>query len=489
MIGHAAEIPESRAASDPGGRCISGASASWTNAEFADQVRLASGRLATLGIGAGDVVAAILPNGTELVILMFAVWSRRAILTPVNPVLTPDEVGYQLSDSAAKIVVTDEVSAGKVLQLSITSLTTAMFQSVAPHRTTTDTGELHDLALLVYTSGTTARPKGVQLSHANISAMANVWMDWLEITPADRCLLVLPLFHVNGIMVSVVGPLWAGASVAIEPRFDVNTFWDVVARERPTYFSAVPAILSALTALPADTGADASSLRFAGCGAAPASAELLASFEGRYGVPVVEGYGLTECTVAATIMPLHGPAKPGTVGVPLPGIDVALVDEDGNFIDGPAGEVVIRGETVMRGYLGRPDETAKVLRDGWLHTGDIGYFDPHGYLVISDRLKDMVIWGGENISSTEVERALTAHPRVRSAGVVGRPNERFGEEPVAFVVVSPGPPVSPSELIEFCESRIARFKAPRDVWIVEALPQNSVGKTLKSSLRARVLKE
>jgi acyl-CoA synthetase (AMP-forming)/AMP-acid ligase II len=341
-----------------------------------------------------------------------------------------------------------------------------------------------DLALLIYTSGTTGRPKGVMLGHGNVVAMAAIWIDWLKVTAADRCLLILPLFHVNGIMISVVGPLLAGASVAIGPRFDAETFWDVVERERPTYFSAVPTVLNALTALPSSYRPDTSSLRFVGCGAAPASAELLGTFEERYRVAVIEGYGLSECTVAATINPPDGPRKPGTVGPPLPGLEVAVVDPAGSPVPGGTpGEVVIQGPTVMRGYLGRPEETERTLRGGWLRSGDVGYLDDDGYLVLTDRIKDLVIWAGENISPKEIEDVLFTHPAVLEASVVGRPHPTYGEEPVAFVVLRRGEACDAATLAEHCRARLAKFKVPREIRFEPSLPTNPVGKVMKGPLR------
>lgn len=482
MTLHAAAIPEHRAAQDPHGRCLSSAIEQMTNSDFAVSVRSAARCLGELGIGTGDVVAVIAPNSIDLVVLMFATWRCRATLTPVNPVLTSDEVAHQLTDSGAALVVTAQDVLGAPDEgppwVGFDDLLSASTRVIEE-----PTYALDDLALLIYTSGTTARPKGVMLTHDNVAAMAEAWIDWLEVSERDRCLLVLPLFHVNGIMVSAVGPLWAGASVAIEPGFVADTFWSVVERERPTYFSAVPPILSALATLPADVVPDATSLRFVGCGAAPASANLLDAFETRYGVSVVEGYGLTECTLAATINPLDGPRKPGTVGCSLPGIEVAILQEDGRVGPDGTGEILVRGRTVMRGYLGQPEASRLALRGGWLHTGDIGHLDDDGYLAISDRIKDLVIWGGENISSSEVERVLVAYPDVRLASVVGRPHERYGEEPVAFVVPMPGATVETDRLLEFSAQRLARFKIPREVWVVPTLPTNAVGKVLKGPLR------
>src|SRR6185312_2983900 len=235
------------------------------------------------------------------------------------------------------------------------------------------------LALLIFTSGTTGVPKGVMLDHANLGAMPDMRRQTLHIGSTDRCLLILPLFHVNGIVVSVLMPLLAGASVIITEKFDPQTFFETVEHHRPTFFSGVPTIYTMLAALPDEVVPDTSSVRFAICGAAPASAELLARFEQRYGFPLIEGYGLSEGTCASTINPPDDP-RAGTVGTPFPGQRIRIVDAAGNDVAlGSDGEVLIAGPNVMRGYLGRPADTARTVVDGWLHTGDIGHLDADGY--------------------------------------------------------------------------------------------------------------
>jgi acyl-CoA synthetase (AMP-forming)/AMP-acid ligase II len=342
------------------------------------------------------------------------------------------------------------------------------------------------LALLIYTSGTTGRPKGVMLDHASISATAALIGGWFEMTPETRCLLVLPLFHVNGIMVSVVSPLLAGGSAVIAERFQAATFWATVEQVRPTFFSAVPTIYALLVSRPGDQP-DTRSLRFVICGAAPMPRPLIGEFEERFGVPVVEGYGLSECTVACTLNPLHGARKAGSVGLALPGIDVAVADAAGQLLPaGQAGEVVVRGPNVMRGYLGRPQETADVLRGGWLHTGDVGRLDEDGYLTLVDRVKDLIIRGGENIYPKEIEDVLHTHPAVLEAAVVGQPDPVFGEQPAAFVTLRPGFDVTPEDLIEHSRLCLARYKVPREVHIEETLPKNAVGKIAKPVLRQRL---
>ncbi len=342
------------------------------------------------------------------------------------------------------------------------------------------------LALLIYTSGTTGRPKGVMLDHANLSATAELIIAWFEMTPETRCLLVLPLFHVNGIMVSVVSPLLARGSTFIAERFHAASFWATVEQVRPTFFSAVPTIYALLASRPG-ARPDTRSLRFVICGAAPMPRQLIGEFEQRFGVPVVEGYGLSECTVVCTLNPLHGVRKAGSVGLPMPGIDVGVVDDTDQLLPaGQAGEVVVRGPNVMRGYLGRPDESAQVLRRGWLHTGDVGRFDDDGYLTLVDRVKDLIIRGGENIYPKEIEDVLYAHPAVLEAAVVGQPDPVFGEQPVAFVTLRPGFSAIPEDLTGHCRRSLARYKVPCEVYIEETLPKNAVGKIAKPVLRERL---
>ena len=468
---HVAALPDHRAAEYPHGPCLADDTTTLDNAAFAARVRAAASVLHKHGVRPGDVVAVVLPNRVELVVTLFAAWRLGASVTPVNPALTDDEARYQLNDAGARVVVGD------------TALATVDVAELA------DGGEdpgLHaaedPLALLIYTSGTTGRPKGVMLSHANIRAMTSMIIAGLDLGPHDHSLLILPLFHVTGIVVSVLSPLLAGGRATVAGRFRAETFFEVVERVRPTYFSAVPAIYAMLTSLPADTHPDLSSLRLVVCGAAPMPAELIARFEQRFGVPIVEGYGLSEGTCASTMNPVAGPRKPGTVGRPLPGQQVALMDADGRFVDGP-GEVVVKGPNVMRGYLNRPAETAATIVDGWLHTGDVGRFDEDGYLVLVDRIKDMIIRGGENLYPKEIENALHAHPAVLEAAVVGAPHPVLGEVPVASVALHAGAHVTVEKLLAHCRQRLAKIKIPTRLTIVDALPKNAVGKIDKPALR------
>jgi long-chain acyl-CoA synthetase len=322
------------------------------------------------------------------------------------------------------------------------------------------------------------------LDHANLAAMCDMTRAGLGITAADHSLLILPLFHVNGIVVGTLTPLLAGGRVTVAGRFSPKTFFGLVERIRPTYFSAVPAIYAMLTSMPEAATADTSSLRLVVCGAAPMPAELIARVEDVLGVVLVEGYGLSEGSCASTLNPYDGVRKPGTVGLPLPGQEVRVVDQIGSPVpQGERGEIVIRGANVMRGYLNRPEDTARTIVDGWLHTGDVGVFDEDGYLQIVDRIKDMIIRGGENIYPKEIETALYSHDGVLEAAVVGRRDEVLGEVVVAYLAVRPAAAVTVEELEALCAERLAKYKRPVAIEILGELPKNAVGKIDKAALR------
>ena len=452
-----------------------------TYAEAARRVEAVAEQFAAAGVGRGDVVAVMLPNQVELLLGLMAAWRLGAAATPVNPVFTPNEAGYQIADSDAKLLLASDANADYgVPVLTADDLATSPAGTLpAP-----DTGP-GDLALLIYTSGSTGRPKGVMLDHANLVAMGASLGEAMNLGADDSCLLVLPLFHVNAILVSCLAPMMTRGRVTILARFAPGSFLAAVSRYRPTYFSAVPTIYARLAELPPEQLGDCSSVRFAVCGAAPVSRELLHTSESRFGFPIIEGYGLTEGTCASTVNPLDGGRKPGTVGVALPGQRVATMRADGSLASvGEAGEVVISGANVMRGYLNQPEATAAAIVDGWLHTGDVGVLDADGYLTIVDRIKDMIIRGGENIYPKEIESVLGRHPAVLEAAVIGAPHELYGEVPVAYVVTYPDSPVPADELLALCRDNLTKIKIPAAIHIVPELPKNAIGKTDKPALRA-----
>jgi long-chain acyl-CoA synthetase len=440
-------------------------------------------QLAGYGVGPGSVVAVMLPNRVELLVVLVAAWRLGAAATPINPMFTAHEADYQINDADAVVVVNSgpDAPTGGRPRISVDEL----------RRTRRDDRDLpgavtepDDLALLIYTSGSTGRPKGVMLSHGNIGAMAAMMAEHLKITGDDHCLLILPLFHVNAICVSFLTPIAVGGQLTVLQRFQPLDFLAAIEQYRPTYFSAVPTIYSHLVSQPDDVVADTSSIRFAICGAAPVSTELLAATEERFGIGLVEGYGLTEGTCASTANPLDGVRKAGTVGVSLPGQRVELMAPDGTLVPvGERGEVVIQGANVMQGYLNRPEATADALGDGWLHTGDVGILDAEGYLRIVDRIKDMIIRGGENIYPKEIETVLHGHPDVLEAAVVGTPHPVYGEVPVALVAPYPGRLLEIDELLALCRTKLTKIKVPVAIHVVDAIPKNPVGKPDKPAIR------
>jgi len=451
--------------------------------QFELRVAAVAEQFAELGVGHGSVVAIMLPNRIELLTAIVAAWRLGAAATPINPVFTATEAEYQITDADADLVIVADASVSsagrpKLVVDDLRISTTA--QPPAPVTTESD------LALLIYTSGSTGKPKGVMLSHSNVSAMASMMDQALKLSSDDHCLLVLPLFHVNAICASFLATMLGGGQLSILSRFHPVEFMQAIEKLRPTYFSAVPTIYMHLLALPAEFQADTSSIRFAVCGAAPASEELLRGFEDRYGIPLLEGYGLTECTCAATANPLDGERKVGTVGIALPGQTVAIMGPDGVLLPtGERGEVVLKGDNIMQGYLNRPEATAETLGDGWLHTGDVGILDEDGYLRLVDRIKDMIIRGGENIYPKEIETVLQHDPAVIEAAVVGQPHPVYGEVPVAYVALHPERTTTPESLRESCAEHLTKIKVPVTITILEALPKNPVGKIDKPTLRTQ----
>ncbi|WEK62551.1 MAG: AMP-binding protein [Candidatus Microbacterium colombiense] len=476
---HFATLPHARAAEAPDAPSLRDDSLELSNADLRARVDAAAVALHRAGVGPGGVIAVALPNRVELIVALFAAWRLGAAVTPINPVLGEKEAAYQVADAGAVLVVSDDDR-----DLGVPRLPVAALAAVSGEDTPSATLSASDTALLIYTSGTTGSPKGVMLTHANLDAMTDSFAQWFELGADDHSLLVLPLFHANGIVLGTLTPLRAGGQVSITGRFSRDRFFADVERLRPTYFSAVPAIYALLSSLPEDVRPDTSSLRFAVCGAAPMPAESIERFERRFDVTIVEGYGLSETTCASTINPLHGVRKPGTVGLPLPGQAVAVVGEDGAALpSGEVGEVVISGPVVMAGYLGRPEETERTIVDGWLRTGDLGRFDADGYLQIVDRIKDMIIRGGENIYPKEIENALYAHDDVSEAAVVGAPDPVLGEIPVAFVALRPGATATGDTLGVHVRGILSAFKCPVRITLLDELPKNPVGKIDKPALR------
>ena len=466
----------------------------WSYAQLAERVAQVAAGLRARGVGEGDVVGVVLPNSPHYLEVWWAILWLGATFNPVNPALTAREAAGILSDSGAICVVcTPESAAGLeehradlpalreiVVADGEDPLTSLRGDGTVAEPATIDADAL---AALVYTSGTTGRPKGAMLTHANL--LANAWQlgEPLPVGRGDVMGMVLPLFHVNAQVVTTVIPMFLGAQVAMWERFSASQFWSEVARFEPVTFSAVPTMLAALLHAPGADEAQTNTLRFVICGAAPLSPALFRRFEEKFGLRILEGYGLTEGTCCSTINPFIGPRKIGSIGIATRGQEVRILDDSGAPAPpGKPGEVCVRGPNVMKGYFRRPDANAETLRDGWLHTGDVGYRDEDGYFFLVDRKKDMIIRGGENIYPREIEDVLLEHPGVKEAAVVGRPDEVRGEEVHAVVALKPGTEVA--ELQEHCRGRLAAFKVPSSWEVLPDLPKTSTGKIDKKPLRA-----
>jgi long-chain acyl-CoA synthetase len=452
-----------------------------TGAELAARVAARARALAEAGVRPGDRVAILLPNSLACVESLLAVAYAGAAAVPVNARWTPVEIERLLADAEPRVLVTTAERAATLDAVAHRPPVLAPDAAVArgPLPAPPAPG---DVALILYTSGTTGRAKGAMLTHANLAWDAGRIVEWLGLGPDDRVLTVMPLFHANAIVIGTLVPLLAGGSAVIGERFRAAAFWASVARHRPTTAGTVPTML-ALLLTEAETPADVTSLRFLLTGSAPVPADLLLAFERRFGVPVIEGYGLTECTCRATFNPVDGRRRPGSCGLPLAGLRVVDA-EDRDVPPGAVGEILVAGPHVMSGYFRNPDATAVALRGGWLHSGDLGRVDADGFVHVVGRSSEMIIRGGENVYPREIEETLLAHPAVAEAAVVGAPDAVYGEVVAAFVVPRPGAALDAAEIARWCAGRLADFKRPARITLAAELPKGPTGKILKTALRA-----
>jgi fatty-acyl-CoA synthase len=453
--------------------------------------------LLRLGLRRGDRVASLTGNRPEHVELFFACAKAALVLAPLNWRLAPAELAYQIANAApAALFVEPEwdpladaalaAAAARPRRLSLARAALDTFAEPAetpPRNAPADDDDL----LLLYTAGTTGRPKGARLTHRNCF-WTNLSLDrTADLSAMDVVLQVLPQFHVGGWNVQPLLAWWKGATVVLEPRFDPARALELIERRRITTMMGVPATYLFMAGEQGFADADLSSLRRAIVGGAPMPEPLLRTWRDR-GVEIVQGYGLTEASPNVLCLPPEEATRRlGWAGKPYPHVDVALADPaSGALIDGRgSGELVVRGPGVFAGYWRDPEGTRAAVRDGWLHTGDIAERDTEGFYRIRDRLKDMYISGGENVYPAEVEAALHEHPAVADAAVIGVPDERWGEVGLAIVVPRPGATVDEQDLLAHCRGRLAAFKAPHAVHVAEALPRSASGKLLKRELRER----
>jgi long-chain acyl-CoA synthetase len=476
------------------------------SAELAGRARRVAGGLADLGVAPGDRVVVLMANCPEVLITYNAVWRAGAVVTPVVFLVAPAELHHILVDSGAVAVVTTGELLGTVMAAAegAPALRHVMVAGVdtAPNSAeigprVLDFGELESaeerprverddrqLAALMYTGGTTGRAKGVALCHDNLWSCAKSAWETSYVPGLTRSLLPLPLSHAYGMIVTVVGMHATEPGLAIVQRWFNPGQWVSLARQwRAERSALVPAMVQMLLGEPLED-ADLSSLRYISSGAAPLSMDVLREFERRVpSAEILEGYGCTETSAVISSTP-PGRRKLGSVGIPIAGCTVRIVgDDDAPLAAGEDGEICVQSPFVMMGYWNAVEETAAVLRGGWLHTGDIGHVDTDGYLYVVDRKKDLILRGGFNVFPRDVEDVLLAHPQVAMAGVVGRPDERLGEEVVAFISLRPGATVAADELIAFARSHLAPTKYPREIRLVDSVPLTSVGKLDRKALR------
>lgn len=463
-----------------------------------EQCRLLGRALAARGLGPRSRVAIVLPNGPEMATAFLGV-AAHAACAPLNPAYTASELRFYLEDTRAEAVVVRHGEDGPIRDVA-RELGLALLEVESDPAAPAGRFELRtsappvtsgprlpspdDVALILHTSGTTARPKIVPLSQRNLAASASNIARWLALQPSDRCLNVMPLFHIHGLVAALLASMAAGASVVCTPGFDERRFFEWVAAFEPSWYTAVPTIHQSVLAQGARYRELAPQHRFrlVRSSSAALPPAVFAALEQLTGAPVVEAYGMTEASHQMASNPLHGPRKPGSVGVPA-GVEIALMDAAGTVLPpGATGEIVIRGPGVTAGYERNDEANAKAFHDGWFRTGDQGRFDDDGYLFIAGRLKEIVNRGGEKVSPREVDEALLEHPDVAQAAAFAAPHPTLGEDLVAAVVLRPGAAVDEPALRRFLFDRLADFKVPSAIAFVEAIPKGATGKVQRTSL-------
>ena len=450
--------------------------------------------LVAQGVRPGDRVVVMLPNCPEVMQAYAAILKLGAVVVPVVFLLGAREVRHILEHSEARLLITSPELAdraegwpGRVVLVGGEAPGALGWNALVTGRPDTfDTVDRQpdDIAVVLYTAGTTGQPKGVALSHRNLTFNARAAASLYELDRAQWSLAVLPLSHSYGLTLMNAGNILGTRAVLLR-WFNPELVLETIGRYRVQQMAGVPTMYVYLLNYPDAERFDTSSMRLWGSGAAPLPVEIVEPFEKRFGGRLLEGYGLTEAAPVVSAHRYSGERRLGSVGQPIPGVTVRILDDDdGEVPTNGLGEVCVRGDNVMLGYYRMPEETARTLRNGWLHTGDVGRLDEDGFLYIVERKKDLIIRGGFNIYPREVEEVLYAHPAVAEAAVVGRPDPLMGEDVLAFVVARAGQAPSPAEIVAFCETRLARFKCPKEVRVVDSLPKSPVGKILRKELRA-----
>ncbi|MFE2093446.1 long-chain fatty acid--CoA ligase [Streptomyces sp. NPDC059460] len=442
------------------------------------------------GVRPGDHVGLMLTDTPEFAFAYFGVLRVGGVVVPMNFLLKSREVAYHLGDSGARLLFAwhdfaDEARTGAQQAGAEAVIVDAggFDELPASGPSADDVADRHedDTAVVLYTSGTTGEPKGAELTHGNLTRNCDIVAnDLLQLTPDDVIFGGLPLFHAFGQTCALNAAVASGACVTLLPRFDAEKTLAMLAGHGVTVFAAVPTIFSRLLQQPDPDAYDVSRLRLSLSGGAAMPVQVLRDFQDAFHCVVLEGYGLSETSPVTSFNTLQAGPRPGSVGTPIRGVEMRVVDDDGKDVPrGEVGEIAIRGHNVMKGYWQRPEETAAAIRDGWFHTGDLGRLDQDGFFWIVGRSKDMIIRGGNNVYPREIENVLYEHPAVAEAAVIGVPDPDLGEEVGAAVVLRPGARATAEELRAYVKSRVAAYKYPRKVWITDALPKGPTGKIIK----------
>ncbi len=443
------------------------------------------------GVKPGDRVAVWLKNRPEFVPAAFGVLGAGGVLVPINNFLKPAEVGYILNDAGIDLLITEEDLSGQLPALQGLRPRLRVFQ-VEQFKEAVAPGGLpviencarveQDLAVIIYTSGTTGKPKGAMLSHGNLLHNVESCRIVLETVDHDRMAVVLPLFHSYMITVGMFLPLIVGGTmVLVKSLNQQRQIIQELCMRQATILPGIPPLYRALASSPLPI-----KLPFRLCisGSAPLPLQVLKDFEAKYAVPLIEGYGLSEASPVVAKNPIHGVHKAGSIGLPIAHVEMSIQDDDGKMMaSGEIGEICVRGGNVMMGYWNQPEETRKVFRNDWLLTGDVGYRDADGYYFITDRKKDMLLVNGNNVYPREIEEVIHQFPGVKEAAVIGTPDARRGEQPVAFVAATEGQTLDEKVLLQFIRERMADYKVPKRIIFLAALPRNATQKILKTELR------
>jgi long-chain acyl-CoA synthetase len=453
-----------------------------------------AGLLKEKGVAPGDRVGIMLPNVPYFGVVYYGILRAGGVVVPMNVLLKGREVAFYLRDSGAKFVFAwhdfgEAASAGaEEAGAELIDVKPGEFEQLvmaAPRAEEDEPRESSDTAVILYTSGTTGTPKGAELTHENLILNCSVTAKTLiDVSEEDIVLGALPLFHSFGQTCGLNAAVAHGACLTLIPRFEPVKALEIIARDKVTVLEGVPTMYHAMLNAPGHEDADTSSLRVCVSGGSAMPVEVMKTFEQTFDCIILEGYGLSETSPVASFNHPDKERKAGSIGTPIKGVEMAVFDEDDKPVaQGEVGEIVIRGHNVMKGYWGREDATEEVMRGGWFHSGDMATQDADGYYFIVDRKKDMIIRGGYNVYPREIEEVLYANPSIAEAAVIGKPDDKLGEEVVAVITLKPGADVTPEDVIAYCKERLAAYKYPREVRIVDALPMGPTGKILKKELR------